>query len=103
AQPGGDQRPELAAPAPDRLGGHDDPSLAHQLLHTAVAQGEAVVEADTMRDDLRRGAVSAVGRDLHVHEQLLSAAHILPGLQRKLTVPTCGRSRTVGSAVLAKL
>jgi hypothetical protein len=44
--------PEFAAPLANRFVGHGDPAFQKDLLHVAVAQGEAVVEPDPMADDV---------------------------------------------------
>jgi hypothetical protein len=45
-------RPEPVAPGPDRLIGHLDTTVEHQLLHVAEAQREPVIQPDALADDL---------------------------------------------------
>src|SRR5512134_1257616 len=49
--------PKLATPLADGLMSHVDPAFQEQLLHVAVAQGEAVIEPDARADDLAGKAV----------------------------------------------
>jgi hypothetical protein len=62
--------PELPTPWTDGFMGHRDTTLKQEFLHVAVAQGEAIVEPDSMADDLAGKAVvliaSSVSRWSHV-------------------------------------
>src|SRR6516225_8831954 len=60
AQPSGDHRPELQHPTPHRFVGEFEPTLGEQILHVAVAQGEAKVEPNRVLDNRRRKAVAAI-------------------------------------------
>ena len=52
--------PEFQTPLADGLMSDVDTALAQDLLHVAIAQGEAVVEPDPMADDLAGKAVMFV-------------------------------------------
>jgi hypothetical protein len=49
--------PKLQTPLTDGFMGDVDPAFKEQLLHIAIAQGEAVVEPDAMANDLTGEAV----------------------------------------------
>jgi hypothetical protein len=49
--------PELQAPLPSGLVGHDNPTGEQELFHIAIAQTEAKIESDAMSDDLGPEAV----------------------------------------------
>ena len=49
--------PKLATPLTDHCVGHVDAAFKQQLLHVAVAQSEAIVEPDSVTDDLTGKAV----------------------------------------------
>ena len=51
---------ELLAPLPDSLIGENDAALSHQQFNVSVAEREAKVEPDTVADDLRWGAMTAI-------------------------------------------
>jgi hypothetical protein len=53
-------------PTPDRLVGDVKPSFGQQFLDVAVAQGEAEIEPDRVRDDLGREAMTAVAERSHL-------------------------------------
>src|SRR5215467_6555666 len=52
--------PKLQTPLADGLMGHVDATLAQDLLYVAVAQREAIIEPDTMADDLAGEAMVLV-------------------------------------------
>src|SRR5262245_53054387 len=54
--------PKLATPFADRFVGDMDTTFKQQLLHVAVAQGEAIVEPDPVTDDIAGKAVVLVTR-----------------------------------------
>ena len=56
-QPIGILLPEFQTPLPDGFVGHDDPMGEQHLFDIPVAQAEAVIQPDTMTDDLSREAV----------------------------------------------
>jgi multiple sugar transport system substrate-binding protein len=60
AQPSGNHRSELQHPTPHRFVGEFEPTLGEQILHVAVAQGEAKVEPNRVLDNRRRKAVAAI-------------------------------------------
>ena len=83
---------ELGAPLPDRLVAEDDPASQHHLLDLTEAEREAVVEPDTVADDLRREAKPLVGRHTDGHQtssQQQPIDHSNPQIT-KLTVPHAG-------------
>src|SRR5262245_23561726 len=49
--------PKLQTPLADGLVGHVDAALEQELLHVTVAQREAIIEPDTMADNLAGEAV----------------------------------------------
>ena len=51
---------KLQTPLADGFMGDVDPAFEQQLLHVAVAQGEAIIESDAMADDLPGEAVVLV-------------------------------------------
>src|SRR6185312_7667223 len=55
-------------PLPDRLVTNDHATSQHHLLHLAEAEREAVVEPDTVANDLRREAKPSVRRRLNPHQ-----------------------------------
>src|SRR5215475_11421419 len=61
--------PKLQTPLADGLVRHIDTAFKQQLLHIAIAQGEAIVEPDPMADDLAGKAAMfvalVVGRRAH--------------------------------------
>src|SRR6516162_7772772 len=65
AQPSGDHGPELKHPTPHRFVGEVEPALGEQILHVAVAQGEAKVEPNRVLDNRRRKAVAAIREQGH--------------------------------------
>ena len=44
--------PKLPTPLTDGFMGYGDATLEQELLHVAIAQGEAIIEPDSMADDL---------------------------------------------------
>jgi hypothetical protein len=52
--------PKLETPLADGLVGHGDTALEQEFLHVAVAQREAIIEPDSMADDLVGEAVVLV-------------------------------------------
>jgi hypothetical protein len=46
--------PELPTPCADRFVGHGDAAFEQEFLHGTVAQGEVIVEPDSMTDDFTR-------------------------------------------------
>jgi hypothetical protein len=52
SQPIGIVLPKLPTPLTDGFMGHRDAALEQQFFHIAVAQGEAIIEPDSMADDL---------------------------------------------------
>ncbi len=52
---------KFLTPLADRLVGHDDPTSGHQLFNIAIAEREAVVEPDRVRDDLGRKSIAFIG------------------------------------------
>ncbi len=58
---------KLPTPLSDRLVGYGNPMLCQEVFHISEAQAEAVVEPDSMADEIKRKLVSAiVGRvDFH--------------------------------------
>jgi hypothetical protein len=52
--------PKLQTPLADGFMGHGDAALEQDLLHVAVAQREAIIEPDTMADDLTGEAMVLV-------------------------------------------
>jgi hypothetical protein len=75
---------ELGAPSADRLVGDHDAAFEHHLRDVPQAQCEAVVEPDTMADDLHRIPVPLVQRRFHGHGQRFSQR---PRRSAKLTMP----------------
>src|SRR6516162_5551589 len=65
AQPSGDHTPELRHPTPHRFVREIEPTLGKQILHVAVAQGEAKVEPNRVLDNRRRKAVAAIREQSH--------------------------------------
>jgi hypothetical protein len=65
AQPPGDPRPELKHPTPHRFVREVEPTLGEQILHVAVAQGEAKVEPNSVLDNRRRKPVAAIREQGH--------------------------------------
>src|SRR5262245_26284434 len=51
---------KLQTPLADGLMGHGDAALKKDLLHVTLAEREAIIEPDTMADDLAREAVVLV-------------------------------------------
>src|SRR5262249_39110805 len=49
--------PKLQTPLADGFMGDIDPAFKEELLHVAVAQGEAIIEPDAMANDLTGEAV----------------------------------------------
>src|SRR5262249_4906421 len=60
-QPGGELRPELAAPLMHGLMSDSDAALRHELLHVAQAQAEPVVQPHAVADDFRWETMALVG------------------------------------------
>lgn len=65
AEIAGEHEPELDHPAPDALVGGLDAALGQELLHVAVAEGEAQVQPDSVADDLGWELVASVRDGLH--------------------------------------
>src|SRR5271169_4749109 len=64
-QPFRHRRSELQHPAADRFIGNIEPTLGKEILHVAVARGEAKIEPDRVLDNRRRKAVAAIGEQGH--------------------------------------
>jgi hypothetical protein len=64
-QPLRHRRSELQHPAADRFIGNIEPTLGKEILHVAVAQGEAKIEPNRVLDNRRRKAVTAIGERGH--------------------------------------
>jgi hypothetical protein len=64
-------RPELPAPLPNSLVGDDNPALRQEFLDVAEAQGESVVQLDTVADDLRRKPVAMIAVRIRFHQRSL--------------------------------
>ncbi len=58
---------ELLAPLSDGLVGDHDPPLCKEILDIPETQAEAVVEPDSVADDLRRKSVSVVAGCIIIH------------------------------------
>jgi hypothetical protein len=52
--------PKLPTPLTDGFMGYGDATLEQQFFYVAVAQGEAIIEPDSMADDLAGEAVVLV-------------------------------------------
>jgi hypothetical protein len=52
--------PKLQTPLADGLVGHVDAALEQEFLHVTIAQREAIIEPDSMADDLAGEAVVLV-------------------------------------------
>src|SRR6516162_2413330 len=65
AQPSGDHRSELQHPTPHRFVREVEPTLGEQILHVAVAQGEAKVEPNRVLDNRRRKPMAAIREQGH--------------------------------------
>jgi len=61
-QPAGVLTSELPTPQPNRLIADGDAALGQQILDTAEAQAEAVVQPDSVADDLFRAGIGTRGR-----------------------------------------
>ena len=70
SKPAGEPGPELQNPPPHGFIGNLQAPLGQEILHIAIAQGEAQVEPDRVLDDRRRKAVSAIGK--WGHTEMLS-------------------------------
>jgi hypothetical protein len=64
-------RPELPTPLPNSLVGDDNPALRQEFLDVAEAQGESVVQLDTVADDLRRKPVAMIAVRIRFHQRSL--------------------------------
>src|SRR5262245_43834431 len=62
SQPIGVVLPKLPTPFADGFVGHRDATFEQELFHVAVAQGESLVEPDSVADDFARKAVVLVTR-----------------------------------------
>jgi len=69
-QPIGVGLPKLPTPLADSFAGHSDAAFEQEFLHVAIAQGEAIVESDTVAHDFSGKPVAfvtlGVGRRGHV-------------------------------------
>ena len=54
--------PKLPTPLAYRFVGHVNASFEQEFLHVAVAQGEAIVESDTVANDFAGKAVVLIAR-----------------------------------------
>ena len=59
---------ELDAPEADRFPSDDDPALSQKIFDIPVAQVEAIVEPDSIGNDIRRESVAFIG----VHTPILA-------------------------------
>ncbi len=59
-QSAGIGRSEFLTPVSDRFVGDKDSSLREQVFYVSKAQGEPMVEPDSVTDDFRRKAVASI-------------------------------------------
>src|SRR5262245_32257279 len=59
-QPIGVVLPTRPTPLPERFVGHCDAAFEQEFFHITVAQGEAIIEPDSVADDFARKAVVLV-------------------------------------------
>jgi hypothetical protein len=61
-----DQRAEFQHPTSQHFIGYVEPTLGQQFFDISVAQGEAEIQLDSVLDDLRREAMTAVRERSHL-------------------------------------